>query len=326
MLDHHDLDALIVGAGFGGIYHLHQLRKRGFSVKIFEAGSDIGGVWHWNRYPGVRADSDFTVYQFLMEDLWKGFIWPERFAAGKDILEYLHYVDKALNLRQDITFNIRVTSAQFDTAADRWTVITDTGIKVHPRFFILCTGYASKPKIPPIKGLDTFKGIYCHTGSFFSEGRAVLIGKRVGIIGTGASGIQVIQETGPLASHLTVFQRTPQFALPMRQYSIDKEKQKLLMEGNDPLLPHILRRRFQTFIGAYYDTQPKSLKDVSHEERILTFEELWAKGGFHSYLGTYKDVYVDRSANDLLYAFWRKKVLARINDPLKQEKLAPAEP
>jgi cation diffusion facilitator CzcD-associated flavoprotein CzcO len=154
---------LIVGAGFAGMYHLYQLRKRGYSVKVLEAGGDIGGVWWWNCYPGARTDIDFCVYQFAMEDLWKDFSFTEQFPARKEILSYMDYVDKKLDLRRDMAFNARVASAHFNPDTSRWAVTTESGITVHAHFFLVCTGFASKPSIPSIKGLDTFVGISTHT-------------------------------------------------------------------------------------------------------------------------------------------------------------------
>ncbi|RDB23382.1 Baeyer-Villiger monooxygenase [Hypsizygus marmoreus] len=323
------LDALIVGAGFSGIYHLHQLRKRGFSVRVFEAGSDLGGAWHWNCYPGARTDSDFYIYQFAIEDLYKGFTgWTENFPPREEVLAYLHYVVNTLDLRQDMRFNTPVVSAQFDVSRDRWVVTTSTGLTVHARFLILSTGYASQPRIPPIKGLDTFRGICHHTARFPQDGTrdTLFANKRVGVIGTGASGVQIIQSAGPVAAHLTVFQRTPQFALPMRQQPVSISTQQEMLSGSDPLYPIILQRRFQTYSGFSYDNTPKLLKGVSREERTLFFEELWARGGFHTFLGTYMDVFTDAKAGELMYAFWRSKTLNRITDPRLQEKLVPETP
>ncbi|KAF8236663.1 cyclohexanone monooxygenase [Tricholoma matsutake] len=316
------LDVLIVGAGFSGMYLLYQLRKRGYSVKVLEAGGDIGGVWWWNCYPGARTDSDFCIYQFAMEDLWKDFSFTEHFPARKEVLSYIHYVDKKLDLRRDMVFNARVASAQFNPGVGRWTVTTESGTTVHANFFLVCTGFASKPFIPVIKGLDTFAGNFTHTALWPQEG-IDLQNKRVGVVGTGASGVQVIQQAGPQAAHLTVFQRTSPITFPMRQRPVDDDTQNRMKEG---LYPHILRRRAQTLGGFHYDLIPKKLLDTSAEERHLKFEELWDRGAFHSYLGTYTDVLTEKRANDIVYEFWRDKVRARINDPVTRELLAPMIP
>jgi cation diffusion facilitator CzcD-associated flavoprotein CzcO len=316
-----DLDALVVGAGFAGIYHLHHLRKMGFGVKLFEAGSDVGGSWYWNSYPGARTDSESSVYQFAMEDLWKDFSFSENFADRSEILKYFHYVDQKLDLRRDMVFDTLVVSAAFNSDNDRWVVTTDTGITVHPRFLVLCIGWASKPELPDYKGLDTFRGA-CHHPARWPQGGVEIKDKRVGIIGTGASGVQITQAAAEQAAHLTVFLRTPPIAFPMRQHALDEKMQK----QTKALLPHILRRRMQTPAGTFYQNITKSILEVSPEERILTLEELWQKGNFHNYVGTFQDVLTDKRANEMFYAFWREKVRERINDPVVQDILAPSNP
>ena len=318
------LDALVVGAGLTGMYLLYQLRKRGLSVKVFEAGSDLGGVWHWNRYPRLRLDSEYYAYQFLMEDLWKDFTWKERFPARAEVVEYINYVDRKLDLRRDMEFNTRVLSSKFDDATHLWTVKTDSGITVQTRFLLLCTGFASKVQIPSLEGLETFEGVCHHTAQFPAEGEAIFLDKLVGVIGTGATGVQVIESAGPLAVQLTVFQRTPQFALPMKQFNGDlKEKQRQMKEGKDPVLPRLLRERITTFPGVDFDFLPQAYKDDSPEERLANLERLWANGGFEIFFA-YKDAFFDPEAADFVYQFWRRKTLPRIYSLAMQEKLVPA--
>lgn len=313
------LDALIVGAGFSGVHQLHHLRSLGLSVKVFEAGSGLGGTWYWNCYPGARVDSDFSVYQFAMEELWRGWTWTERFPDWKELRAYFDYVDKKLDISKDVVFNARVMGAEYNTDTDRWAVTTQDGSIVHPRFLILCTGFASKPYFPPYPGLDTFKGICHHTGLWPQDG-IDLRGKRIGVIGTGASGVQIIQESGPQAAHLTVFQRTPNFALPMVQHPVDARTQDKMKEE---LYPYIFRRRFQTFSGFHYSVINQSLLGLTPEERILAFEDLWAKGGFYYWLGGYEDMFRDERANEEAYRFWQKKVADRLKDPEMRRMLAP---
>lgn len=315
-----ELDALVVGAGFSGLYQLHQLRKRGFSVKIFEAASGLGGTWYWNCYPGARVDSDFSIYQYAMEDLWKDWNYSERFPGRDELCEYFRYVDAKLDLSRDIILDTRIVSAEFNIRTDRWAVTTQYGTIVHPRFLVLCTGFASKPHIPEYKGLDTFEG-ECHHTSRWPQSGVELKGKRVGVIGTGASGVQMVQESGPIASHLTVFQRTANLAMPLGQHKIDQKVQAKMKKELQPL---ILRRRPQTFAGFHFDIIYKSLFDITPEERLITFEDQWSKGGFFFWLGAFEDVTRDQPANDVAYAFWRQKALERINDPEMQRKLAPA--
>ncbi|KNZ77867.1 Cyclopentanone 1,2-monooxygenase [Termitomyces sp. J132] len=300
MSGHQNLDVLIVGAGFSGVYQLHKLRKAGFSVKLFEAGSNLGGIWHWNCYPGARVDTDFSMYQLSLEELWRDWNWVEKYPGRQEIIKYFDYVDRKLGVSRDISFNTRVTSASFNTTTNRWSVFTDTGITVNPHFLILCTGFASKPLFPNIPGLDNFQGTVHHT-SLWPQAGVDMAGKRVGIIGTGASGVQVIQEVGPIAAHLTVFQRTPNLALPMNQSLVDVATQTKMKEEMYPIL---FRR----------------------QERYLLFNDLWSKGGFHYIVGSCNDITSNEKVNAEMYAFWRKKVLERIRDPEMQRKLAPEKP
>lgn len=320
MNEHRYLDVLIVGAGFSGVYQLHKLRKAGFIVKLFEAGSGIGGIWHWNRYPGARVDSDFSIYQFSLEELWKDWNWKEKFPGQQEIIEYFNYVDKKLDLSRDISFGTRVTSSSFDQDINRWSVNTDTGVTVNPRFLVLCTGFAAKPLFPDIPGLNTFKGVLYHTSSWPETG-FYMTGKRVGVIGTGASGVQVIQEAGPIAAHLTVFQRTPNLAVPM----VNKHPLSLVMQAKmkEEMYPILFKRREQTFTGFHYDILPRDVFDLSAEERYLLFNDLWSKGGFRYVFGSCKDILSNEKANAEVYTFWRKKVLERVRDPEMQRKLAP---
>ncbi|KAG6901285.1 hypothetical protein C0995_014253 [Termitomyces sp. Mi166 len=321
MAGHQNFDVLIVGAGFSGVYQLHNLRKAGFSVKVFEAGSELGGTWYWNRYPGARVDSDFSIYQLSIEELWRDWNWTEKFPGRQELIEYFKYVDKKLDLSRDISLNIRVTSASFDTTTNRWSVFTNTGVTVNPRHMVLCTGFASKPLFPDIPGLDTFQGIMHHTSSWPESGLD-MTGKRVGVIGTGASGVQVIQEAGLVASHLTVFQRTPNTAVAMmNERPISVAMQTKMKEEMYPVL---FKRRRQTFTGVHYDLlRPGKFYEMTPEERYLFLDDLWTKGGFHYWFGTFEDIFYDQTVNDEVYTFWRKKVLDRVRDPEMQRKLAP---
>ncbi|KAG6820201.1 hypothetical protein H0H93_004051 [Arthromyces matolae] len=316
---YHNLDVLLVGAGFSGLYLLHKLREAGFSVKVFEAGDGLGGTWYWNCYPGARVDSEFSIYQLSLDELWKDWNWTEKYPGRQELVKYFHYIAKKLDLNRDITLNTRVTSASFNPNTDRWFVSTNTGVFVTPRFLILCTGFASKPLYPNIKGLDSFRGTIHHS-SLWPQGGFDLANKRVGIIGTGASGVQIIQETGPIAAHLTVFQRTPNFALPMNQGPVSVATQTKMKEEIYPIL---FRLRKQTFAGFQFDLMPRNLFDLTSEARYFWFEDLWAKGGFNFWIGSCQDVFTDEKANAEFYAFWRKKVLERVREPEMQRKLAP---
>ncbi|KAF8074542.1 cyclohexanone monooxygenase [Lyophyllum atratum] len=300
-LQDQELDVLVVGAGFSGVYQLDKLRKAGFSVKVFEAGSKLGGTWYWNCYPGARVDSDFSIYQFSSEELWRDWNWTERFPGREELVKYFDYVDKKLDLSRDISFDTRVTAAHFDTTTDRWVVSTQNG------------------RTPFFPSTKSFQGIIHHSAQW-PQGGVDLAGKRIGVIGTGASGVQVIQETGPIASHLTVFQRTPNLAMPMFQHKLDVATQTKMKAD---IYPYLFPRREQTFAGFQFDVINKSIFDLTTEERYLTFEDQWSRGGFHYWLGAHEDIFRDQRANDVVYAFWRAKVLARLRDPEMQRKLAP---
>ncbi|KAL0574188.1 hypothetical protein V5O48_007754 [Marasmius crinis-equi] len=337
------LDVLVVGAGFGGLYQLHNLRKLGYNVHLLESGSDIGGIWHWNCYPGARVDSPIPVYEYSMEDLWKDWNWSERFPGWEELRAYFQYVEGKLGLKKDITFHARVVSAEWKEQESRWAVRTANGLVFEPRFLVLAMGFAAKMYTPPFPHLDSFQGICHHTAAWPEKLKAAdFAGKRVAVIGTGASAVQVIQETGPILGeegHLTVFQRTPNFCLPMRQMKLNAEMQKKMKE----VYPTIYRRRFQTYGAAYshfelgfvltnssggfiYSVYPKDWNSATPEERILRLEELWAKGSLEILTSNYNDLRRNQEANDAVYAFWRNKVRSRIRDPAMQEKLAPTVP
>ncbi|KAJ3753902.1 cyclohexanone monooxygenase [Lentinula raphanica] len=316
-----ELDVLVVGAGFSGIYQLYHIRKLGYSVKIFEAASDLGGVWFNNNYPGCRVDSDHPHYQFSLPELWGDFTWKERYPSARELRDYFQYVDRKLDVKKDVFFDTRVVAAHFDEAISRWIVTTEQGHVVRPHFLVLCVGFASKSYTPQFKGLEKFKGIWYHT-AHWPKDDVELTNKRIGVIGTGASGVQVIQEAGPIASHLTVFQRTPNMALPMRQKVLESEMQ----EEQRMLNPSIFRRSRQTGGGFSFERYPKSLFSATPEERLLYWEDTWTQGGFHFTASNFYDFLMDEDANREVYNFWRDKVRKRILDPKLQEILAPTVP
>lgn len=316
-----ELDVLIVGAGLSGIFNLHTTRKVGFSVKILEKGDKLGGVWYWNHYPGARVDTEFRDYQYSIEELWKDWNWSERFPDQGELMRYFEYVDQKLEISKDVLFNTRVVSARFNPNLDRWDVSTDNGLVVRPRFMILCTGICSESYIPLFKGLESFRGIIHHTARWPQEG-VDMRDKRVGVIGTGASGVQVIQEAGPICAHLTVFQRTATPCLPMKQYKLDNITQNKLKET----YPDMFKKRKSTLGGFYFDAIYDKFLELSKEQRSRVLEELWQKGGMHYWTGGFTDMFTDEAVNDEIYEFWRKKTLARIKDPEIQEILAPKIP
>ncbi|MBS0473157.1 MAG: NAD(P)/FAD-dependent oxidoreductase [Proteobacteria bacterium] len=315
------LDVLIVGAGFSGLYQLAKLRKD-FRVRLFEAAPDLGGIWYWNCYPGARVDTHVPLYEFSDPDLWKDWNWSERFPSWEELREYFGYVDSKLHLSRDIRFNKRVKAASFDEYARLWHVETAAGERVDARFLLFCTGFAAKPYLPEISDLSKFRGAVHHTARWPQEG-VDLAGKRVGVLGTGASGVQVVQEAATVAKTLTVFQRTPILALPMRQKKLtvwDQSKMKADYAAR-------YARRRHNFGGFDFERfGGDSAIAASADERNDVYERAWAAGGFSFWAATFGDILTSIESNRTAYAFWRDKVRARIKDPRTAEKLAPTEP
>ncbi|KAJ3876817.1 hypothetical protein F5051DRAFT_453512 [Lentinula edodes] len=295
------LDALVVGAGFAGLYQLYRLRSLGLSVKIFEASSNISGTWCMNQYPGVRTDSEAEIYQYELEELWKDWIWKKKYPSGDEIQAYFRYVDEKLDLKRDIYFDTR----------------DGTNLRAFGSWSL------SKPLIPDIKNLSAFEGPCFHTSRWPREGLD-LTGKRVAVIGTGSSGIQVIEHIASQVRHLTVFQRTPNLALPLSQSHFPDEDQAKMKETG--LYNRIFRRLSETFGGFLFDFQPIPFISATAEERRLLWESQWKTGGFHFWLENYPDIFSDEAANSEAYAFWRTKVIDRVQDPALHEKLAPSIP
>ena len=318
------LDVLVVGAGFSGLYQLDRLRDLGFSVKIYEAAPALGGVWYWNCYPGGRCDTHGPMYQLGLKGLWKDWEFDELFPAWDQIRQYFEYVDQRLDLSRDIRYSTRVEGASFDEASRRWIVRTDTGRTAQARFLVMCTGIGSKPFQPDLPGLADFAGPVYHTARWPQDG-VDLAGQRVGIIGTGATGVQVIQELGPVVSHLTVFQRTPNMALPMRQKKLDAAANQRWKVG----LEEKYAKRARTFGGYEYDFHDyagESADGLSKDEILERYERYWEEGAFVPWLGNFAQIWTDEDLNLVAYEFWRDKVRQRIKDPRTAEKLAPTHP
>ncbi|RDL30701.1 uncharacterized protein BP5553_10046 [Venustampulla echinocandica] len=314
------LDALIVGAGFGGLYQLHYLRKLGYNVKVVDNAGGLGGIWWWNCYPGARVDSDVPMYEYSIENLHKDWTWSERFPSWPELREYFNYVDKKLDLSKDIELRKTVTSAEFDVDSSRWNVKLSTGEAIDCKFLVLCTGFAAKHYVPPFQGLDKFKGVMHHTAKFPQDGLDFK-GKKVAVIGTGASGVQTIQEVGHEVADLTVFQRTPNLCLPMNQTKLDPKEEDRLKE-NGTYDKHFKYRR-ETFAGFHFDFNEKVGADDTPEQQKAFYETLWGGGGFRFWLATYKDLLFDKKTNDTAYEFWSEKTRARVNDPRKRDIVAP---
>ena len=311
-------DAVIVGAGLAGVCMLHQLRRRGFSVRVFEAGSGIGGTWFWNRYPGASCDAPSIEYSYqFSEQLQQEWDWSKRYATQPELLRYINHVADRFDLRPDIQLDTRVAAAAFDEAAARWSIETDDGGWVSAHYCIMATGVLSSPITPDINGLDTFAGAVHHTGRWPHEG-VDFNGLRVGVIGTGSSAVQSIPHIARDAAHLYVFQRTPNYSVPAH---------------NGPLAPGVrerikadyrgFRERVkQTFFGMDLDYNEASALAATPEERARQYEARWAHGGF-TILAAYGDLLLDQKANDTAAEFVRAKIREQVRDPAVAEKLMP---
>lgn len=319
--DNLEVDALIIGAGFSGIYCLHELRKLGLKAVIYEAGADFGGTWRWNCYPGARVDSEIPEYQYSIPETWKDWTWTTNYPAYDEIRTYFDHVVKVLDVRKDTAFGTVVVDANFDSDLGRWKVVTKDGRQATAKYLIAATGFAAKRYIPEWPGMDKFKGVIHHS-SFWPEEGVDVAGKRCAIIGTGASGVQVTQAWGPIAQSLKVFQRTPNLAIPMRLRDITAEEQNQIK----PIYPELFRLREKSFGGFCYDFSEKGVFEDNEKEQEEFLEGIWKQGGFRYWVATYKDYLADPKANRVVYDFWARKVRQRIQDPVTRDLLAPLEP
>ncbi|MGI8538826.1 MAG: flavin-containing monooxygenase [Rubrobacteraceae bacterium] len=315
-----DFDAVIVGAGFSGLYMLHSLRNDlGLSARVFEAGEGVGGTWYWNRYPGARSDSDSYIYSFSFDkELRQEWEWSERYPAQEEIRDYLEHVTDRYDLRRDIQFSTRVIEATFDDATNIWNIRTDAGDTVTARFFVAAVGALSSANLPEIKGRDDFAGETYHTGLWPKEG-VDFTGKTVGIIGTGATAIQAIPLIAPDCEHLTVFQRTANYAIPSRNGPLDREKDKARKEDFEG----VKERTRNSFAGFELYFIEQGALDASPEERDKAWKEMWDNGGFGLWIGNYNDIFFTQEANDKVSEWLREKIAERVDDPETAEKLIP---
>ena len=313
-------DAVVIGAGFAGMYMLKRLRDdQGMNVQVYERGSGVGGTWFWNRYPGARCDSESYVYCFSFDDdLLQEWNWSGKYPEQPEILSYLNHVADRFDLRSGIQFNTSVTAARFNDDTGLWEVETDQGDQVTAQYVVTAIGCISTGQIPQIPGLDSFEGEWHHTGAWPHEG-VEFEGKRVAVIGTGSSGIQSIPVIARESDHLTVFQRTPQYTIPAQHGTVDQAFLKEVKAN----YRQILDEARHTAAGFPYDASETSALEVSDEERQETYERLWEKGGFHFMLGSYSDIATDRRANDTASEFIRQKIREIVNDPETAERLLP---
>jgi cyclohexanone monooxygenase len=313
-------DAIVVGAGVGGLYAIHRLRTLGLKVRAFEAGDGVGGTWYWNRYPGCRCDVESLEYSYsFSEELQQEWHWPERYGTQPEILRYINRVADRFDLRREIEFNTRVKKAVFDSNTNRWTVTTDKGKIAAARFCIMATGNLSTPRRPNYRGLEQFKGKWYHTGLWPHEG-VDFTGLRVGVIGTGSSGVQSIPIIARQAKHLYVFQRTANFSLPARNAPMDPDKET----AHKAEYPERRRAAFDTPFGiAGYPPPVKSALDASDDERLHAYEAKWMEGGSISFLYSFRDLLISKEANETASEFVRRKIRATVRDPRTAELLCP---
>ncbi len=314
-----DVDVLVVGGGITGIYQLYLAREAGFSVQLLEAGRGVGGTWYWNRYPGARFDSESYTYAYLFsQELFEDWEWQEHFAEQPEIERYLNHVVDRFELRRHMRFGARVTSADYDERAARWTVTDDTGTVVRARYFVAATGVLSIPYFPDVPGRDAFEGESYHTG-LWPDAPVDFTGKRVAVVGTGSSGVQIIPVIAETAASLTVLQRSPNWCTPLNNAPITPDEQAQL------------RKDFES-IRSTLSTSPSGFLHVPHdraafedseEERAAFFEKMWRSRGFSKLTSNYSDVMFDGEANAAWCAFLADKIRGIVEDPETADKLIP---
>jgi len=314
------LDAIVIGAGFGGLYALYHLRKSGLSVKAFDGAGGVGGTWWWNRYPGASVDipsAPFYAFTFS-EELAREWDWTERQPGQPEVLAYLEYVADKFDLRRDIQLKTWISDARFDEKTGRWTLQTDSGQRVSAQFLICAAGTLSATNLPDIPGIADFGGECYHTGRWPHE-PVDFAGKRVGVIGTGSSAVQAIPNIAKSAAHLTVFQRTPQYCIPARNGPIDrnylKQVQAEWKKHSDFM--------HTSLTGMPYPSVERSALDDTPEQRQEVYEALWVDGGFRVLFGGYNDLMTNKAANATLGEFVRGKIREQVRDPATANKLMP---
>lgn len=319
---HESLDAVVIGTGVAGLYQLYKLRdEQGLKVKAVDAATGVGGTWYWNRYPGARFDSEAYIYQYLFsEDLYKGWSWSERFPGQPEIERWLNYVADRLELRKDIRFSTTVTSAVFNEATQRWTITTDKGDTIDAQFLITCCGMLSAPLTSMFPGQESFKGVLAHTGRWPKQDIDVS-GKRVGVVGNGATGIQVIQTIAGEVGSLKVFVRTPQYIIPMKnpKYGPNEvEAYKARFKEFRETLPH-------SFTGFEYDFTNGNWKDLTPDQRHAVLEKIWDEGSLRLWLASFVEMFFEEDVSEQISEFVRRKMRARLKDPKLCETLIPAD-
>ena len=314
-----DLDTIVIGAGISGLYQLHRLRELGQRVRVFEAGTGVGGTWYWNRYPGCRFDSESYSYGYsFSQELLDAWDWTEHFAPQPETERYLNHVADRFDLRRDIQLRSRVAAAVFDEAAVAWDITLEDGRRYRSRYVVTAVGPLSAPTLPRIPGVADFAGEAYHTG-LWPKHPVRFEGKRVAVIGTGATGVQAIQEIAKTAGHLTVFQRRPNWCTPLHNRPITREEMAAIRRD----YPAIFQRCRETAACFLHTTDPRGTFEVTPEERRAFWEQLYGTPGFAIWLGNFRDVLLDREANRLFSDFVADKIRARVKDPRVAERLIP---
>jgi cation diffusion facilitator CzcD-associated flavoprotein CzcO len=314
-----DFDAIIIGAGLSGMYQLYRLRELGLRVRVFEAGTGVGGTWYWNRYPGARFDSESYSYGYsFSKELLQEWDWSEHFAGQPETLRYCNFVADKFDLRRDIQFRSRVAAAIYEEETRSWTITLDNGQHFRTRFLITAIGPLSTPTLPRIEGRDSFNGQSFHTARWPRE-PVDFRGKRVAVIGTGATGVQTIQTIAGEVGRLTVFQRTPNWCAPLHNGKIDAETQVAIKNG----YPEIFARCQETFACFLHTPDTRGAFEVSDAEREAFYEKLYGERGFGIWQGNFKDILIDRQANATISDFVARKIRQRVRDQQVAEKLIP---
>jgi cation diffusion facilitator CzcD-associated flavoprotein CzcO len=314
-----EYDAIIIGAGISGLYQLYRLRELGMRVRVFEAGTGVGGTWYWNRYPGARFDSESYSYSYsFSQELLDEWDWSEHFSPQPETLRYLNHVADRFDLKRDIQFRSRVAAAHWQEATRSWDITLEDGSRHSARCLITAIGPLSAPTMPRIEGVEEFRGQSCHTARWPHE-PVNFEGKRVAVIGTGATGVQTIQEVAKTAGSLTVFQRTPNWCAPLHNSKIDAREMATIRAD----YPEMFRRCQETFACFLHTPDPRGTFEVTPEEREAFWEKLYAERGFGIWQGNFRDILVDRAANAAISDFVARKIRQRVKDQVVAEKLIP---
>lgn len=313
-------DVLVVGAGFSGVTAIHRFRKLGLSVKCFEKAEGFGGTWFWNRYPGARVDSEVPLYQLNIPEVWADWSFSERFPGHEELRRYFEHVAKVLDLHKDVTLNAQVVDCSWDGSTGRWTVKTANGHVANCKYLFLGTGLLHRKYTPDLPGLQDFKGQLIHSGAYPED--LDCTGKKVGVIGAGATAVQIQQELGKVASEMTIFLRRPSYCLPMGQRPMSEEEQRCWKS----YYPTIFEQGRLSLAGIPALGVDKPTFEATEEERLKLWDMLWNRGGFNLLLLGYNDILFNPEANRVLYDYWASKVRQTLTDPKKHAIMAPVTP